>query len=177
DPTPYEDSPLELCYQLAVLPDGGFVCVSRPRYVLRSYVAITDPNGQVIRRGETVENHWFDLSPAGDTITISQRKSIQVIEAVTGKPRFTIDVPGGLCSQAAYTPDGRQLCTVLEDGRIVRWDVATGKKLSDSDPVEESGVLPDHVAVSPDGKRAAWVRAGVLETVDATTGKLLWRPS
>jgi WD40 repeat protein len=61
-------------------------------------------------------------------------------------------LPGYAITAGRFLPDGRQLLTACEDNPVMRWEVATGRRLKDATLKHTGGVRDMDVA--PDGRRA-----------------------
>jgi len=82
----------------------------------------------------------------------------------------------GVVSSVAFSPDGRRLVSVSNDGMAVGtvkiWDGATGKELF---ALKGHDAAVSNVAFSPDGRRMAWgVEDRTVRVCDSATGKELF---
>src|SRR5262249_4877014 len=97
---------------------------------------------------------WFPcFGPDGQLVlTVDDRHSVRVCDAVTGRPRTAaVLAVGGRSPPAALTANGRRVITMTEDGRAQLWDGTTGRMLAGMD--EHRGQVR-HVGFSPDGQLA-----------------------
>jgi RNA polymerase sigma factor (sigma-70 family) len=97
-----------------------------------------------------------------------------VWDAATGKEAPRLDTPGVASPRLAFSPDGKVMASVPQqggDGRL--WDTATGKELR---PLKGMPKWPNAVAFSPDGRLLA-VGAGegprFITLWDVATGRRL----
>lgn len=139
------------------------------------------PKGALVRMGSHRFRHWGGVkslvfTPDGKTIVSGGLNSdICIWDATSGKQRnrMTIDkkYPGDKVLSLAPSPDGRTLASG-HDGRIVLWDMMTGKEMRRFKGVEGEGFCS--VAFSPDGKTLA-SGGGILLEDDSQVGKFsLW---
>jgi RNA polymerase sigma factor (sigma-70 family) len=78
---------------------------------------------------------------------------------------------GGQVTTAAYTPDGKSIASLDEDGHLCFWDAATGqvqRRLRPSNSAYEGRLV-----VRPDGKSVVIFDGHSCRTVDVATGKEL----
>ncbi len=91
----------------------------------------------------------------------------------TGEAVRRMDGPGGSIFAIAFTPDGQQALTAMQDGTLVLWELATG---------EQVRVFTGHqgsvnsVAISEDGRTAlSGALGGAVIYWDLQTGQILQR--
>jgi WD40 repeat protein len=97
-------------------------------------------------------------------------RTIEVWDAANGKEvrKLHNDSGFGLIN-VAFSPDGKQIATVSQNGGLVVWNLADGKEVRRLAGRRNLGV---YVGYSPDGKTlAAASFDGVVQTWDAATGK------
>lgn len=76
---------------------------------------------------------------------------------------------------AAFSPDGKQLATIGDDGTTILWDANTGKELLRLPGTTKPNDLftEQRIAYSPDGKQLAACDNNQLKVYDPASGKLL----
>lgn len=116
------------------------------------------------------------FSPDGKILAGTDRKSISIWEAATGRELWTVDAAGAWIGSLVFSPDGKTLASGgaadknLQAGRLVLWDVATGRALRTIESVKNL----NSVAFSPDGKLVAGGDLGVtVQLWDVATGRPL----
>ncbi len=106
------------------------------------------------------------FSPDGRTLASgSAESSIHLWDVATGKPLLPTAGHQERLTAVAYSPDGRTIFTGAWDRTVRMWDAATGRERKvltagtekDEEPFRMFAV--GHLAVSPDGKLLAVVRA------------------
>jgi WD40 repeat protein len=73
--------------------------------------------------------------------------------------------------RAAFSPDGKRIATADEDGVAYLWDVASGKRLGQTE--RDWNPTINSVAFSRDGKKLATSAYGSIRVWDGTSGKPL----
>lgn len=166
-------------WDVAFLPDGRHVISGGDEQVLRIWDAAT---GEPVREvGSALgEIGRIAVSPTGDRLaTISHRQTdaavpywrgddfIRLWDAKTGKVLRQIRVPPGAShadfasglNALAFTRDGKRLVAGGLDRATRVFDAATGDELR---RIPEAAGIPGRLAVSPDGKRYAFVTATLV---------------
>jgi RNA polymerase sigma factor (sigma-70 family) len=118
----------------------------------------------------------FALSPDGKTIAWTDKTSITLLDAATGKKRASWDGGSG-AYVFAFSPDGKLLASALGSGgkeKAVRlWEVEAGKELLRMEGVETSVRA---LAFSPNGKLLAGQGPATSVVVwEVASGKVLRR--
>jgi WD40 repeat protein len=88
-----------------------------------------------------------------------------------------LDADSGAVTEVVFSPDSRTLASVVFDGTIRMWDVATRKQLGQPLTRKQLGLRSASVAFSPDGKTL--VTGGADNTIrfwDVATRKQLGQP-
>jgi WD40 repeat protein len=83
------------------------------------------------------------------------------------KERATLQGPAATISAVTFAPDGKLLASSSDDGTIILWDVATGKRRA---TLKMAGAAP--LAFSPDGKTLAAGGWPDITLWDVATGKV-----
>src|SRR5205807_5140071 len=98
------------------------------------------------------------LCPDGETVAVEavDHQTVRVRHLPTGAERCVIPVKG---AQLAFTPDGKSLLAIDQNGQAALWDATKGKKLRD---LEGSLANKDFrvVGISKDGKTIAALDGG-----------------
>src|SRR5262249_30975870 len=116
----------------AFTPDGkSLVSTSGPGTKLTVWEV---PSGKVLRQIDGpnpviafVASHA--ISPDGKTLAWSNGPAISLIDLETGKLRNDTPCHTGALREALFSADGREIMTRSTDGRLLRWDPATGKQI------------------------------------------------
>ncbi len=166
--------------------DGGRVAV-----VDFGRLRIVDAKTAAPLKSISLPGHWGDqpeFSPDGNIVAVPLHNTIGLFDANTGERlHHSARTPVGSVGTAAWSPDGLQVITSHDDGRIRVWDTRTGEVVWNESPA------PDLVSGS-DYSRARYVRFthegarviavgnrphpekwqhGFVTIIDATDGKLL----
>jgi WD40 repeat protein/serine/threonine protein kinase len=107
-------------------------------------------------------------SPDGKRLAGASEDGVKLWDAATGQELLTLKAYG---RKVAFSPDGKQLVTGLDEGTLKVWDVSTGQELL---PLKGHSARITGAAFSSDGKRL--VSASQDQTVkvwDAQTGQEL----
>lgn len=119
------------------------------------------------------------LSPDGETVAVvaADRKGVRVRHLPTGADRCSVPASD---ARIQFTPDGKALFTVDDDGKAALWNAATGAKVRDMDGAVVNKDIRI-VGVSKDGRTAAvldggWKSAETLLVWDTATGRRNRRP-
>ena len=98
----------------------------------------------------------------------------RVRDATTGRETLSLQGPVGKILRLTFSPDGRWIATVHEQGGVWLWDGATGEQkrllmqMPDPIPIPWSLIL----AFSPDGRRIALTKFGQpVQVYDVATGQ------
>ncbi len=113
------------------------------------------------------------LSRDGRHVAVSDVTWLRILDAATGQPERTIELPGsGHGGLPAFSPDGT-LVAAPNENAIELFEVSTGRRLHD-DPSTQARYA-NCAAWSPAGDRiVTGHNNGFVRLWDATTGKLLW---
>jgi len=118
---------------------------------------------------------WDLTSPARDQVFTVFELHSKVIFAgspLAGRPLHGLDIS---VESVAFSPDGRTLAGISDDGTLRLWDVATGRSIGR--PFRGLDGPARSVAFSPDGKiLAAGSDDGMVRAWDVATGRPIGRP-
>lgn len=118
----------------------------------------------------------FDFSPDGKRLAVVEKRgSIGLWEAATGIFLRRLPLSGKQFEGAIlrFSPDGNSLIAVVEERKICRIDLATGKVHWQREVLSKGAVFD--FTFSPDGKRLAILsqNAFSFELMDAVNGKII----
>ena len=139
-------------FDIAYSPDG-----SRILSTDRDSALLWTAQGTLLARFEPsrgVLEARFD--PSGQRILILSDTSAQLWSVASRKPLLSLDGHTEGIASAAFSPDGKRIATVGNDGLAFLWDADNGRRLV---AVPKYPVRLSSVAFSPDGKRillTAW---------------------
>jgi len=116
------------------------------------------------------------FSPDSKLIASSQGKTIKLWNVTTGKQLRTFAGQVSELNSIVFSPLGKLLASVNDDGTVKLWEVATGKHLrtfvdpsARNQPIPYSGI---HAAFSPDGRFLASMNSETtFKLWDIATGK------
>jgi WD40 repeat protein len=148
------DSPSPLYYSVFSPDERQFAAMSDKIYI---WDATTGEQLQTIDHRGGLLAYGVD----GILATSNLEGDIQLLDALTGEPRHTLQANAEKISALAFSPDGRLLASGNSDGVIQLWDVRTGAMLraikghegKKRRYPEGAGVLA--LAFSPDGRLLA----------------------
>jgi WD40 repeat protein/DNA-binding SARP family transcriptional activator/class 3 adenylate cyclase/tRNA A-37 threonylcarbamoyl transferase component Bud32 len=121
---------------------------------------------------------WFDLSGAildwssrGVFVSFSYDNdgAIRIRDPESGDVVAAFRGPGATVTSARFSPDGARLATTSRDGRLVVWDVRTGRVVmmaSGHGQARGASFATDGSIVA-----AAWPEAGIVRLFDASNGR------
>jgi WD40 repeat protein len=151
--------------QLVTVGKGGTVCV---------WALPNDPGtrpGPPAEEGPIAEDQLVPVAPR--LLRLGDGTSVQVRRAAAGGPLRRPHGADGVVDEAAFSPDGRRVVVLGNDGAARMWVTATGERAATS--WHQAGVV--YAAFSPDGLRLLTV--GEDRTVrlwDAVSGEVLSPP-
>jgi WD40 repeat protein/transcriptional regulator with XRE-family HTH domain len=95
---------------------------------------------------------------------------------VSSPIRLTLPGHNTRVFSAAFSPDGKQLATIGNDGTTIIWDPNTGQELRRlPGTTKPSDLFTDQrISYSPDGSLLAACDSNQLKVYDPVSGKLLW---
>ena len=111
------------------------------------------------------------LNRANDRAAVISGNRILQWKLPSGEPETTIQLTHGVPYRVAYSPDGRNLATVYDKGKLVIHDTVSGAKRSEFTPTDNA---LHAIAFHPDGKTLAVAGATkIVYILDRASGKLL----
>ncbi len=124
-------------------------------------------------RGDEDEGFGYGaLSRDGRRIAVGDFGRLRILDAATGRPERTIELPGSWGQKPAFSPDGTLVAMPIGNA-VGLFEVSTGRRLHHdaSTPVW----YLDSAAWSPSGDRiVTGHHDGFVRVWDAATGKLIW---
>jgi len=166
-------------------PDVPVFSGDSRRVTLRSIggIEIDGPSTVVVvdvRQGKALckvaaPQHTLALSPDGKLLATASGKAgersapVVLWDVDTGKQVRQLAFAGKGILGVVFSPDGRQLTVLREDGLASFWDVATGKFVKDLQTWASRGIR--ELRYSPDGKLSFFSWTGSLRTWDVATGE------
>jgi WD40 repeat protein len=134
---------------------------------------------KVVGEVEVNSDQFVALSPDGETVAVDavDHASVRLRHLPSAAERSLTVRP----SRFAFTPDGKALVVIDEDGKTALWDVKTTKKVRDLDGAMTHRDV-EIVGVSKDGKTVAaldggWHSLPRIVVWDGATGKRAARPA
>jgi WD40 repeat protein len=155
-------------------------------------VCIDVPTRKIVGEATARGVRSVALAADGETVAIegTDKKSVRIRHLPTGKDLCSIPVQA---SEVSFSPDGKTLFTINEDGRAGLWDAAKGSKVRDLDGVlgSKDFAIRDIwkasknfvvAGISKDGRTVAvldggWHSAPRFVVWNTATGKRLGRPA
>jgi WD40 repeat protein len=140
--------------QAAFSPDGATLATLDNTNVVRLWDART---GKYLRRAER-EVKWrewspfsFTFAPDGRTLYAGLPRVVRAITVADGKAAALPSPPERGLSLDLVSPDGAAAVSAAKDGRLVVWDLKSGKTLAEVDGPEDPGLF----ALAPGNRRLA----------------------
>lgn len=160
------------------MPSVGFCSGDRDKFAVfcqNTAAVVSVSAGKAVRSislGDPDQNPNGAISPDGRLLAVTTTR-LCVWEVATGKKRFEFD-DIALATDAAFSPDGRQLAAWGNEG-VVLYDVRLGTVVRRWVPPGGGGPgAVQTVCFSPDAKRiAVGCRDGTVHLCDAATGETL----
>ena len=119
--------------------DRALAIITRPR----AWATVLDSSTGDSLNSFSLESRSakVDLSAGGDRVLIGDRRSVRIMDVITGVERDRFDLPSSV-SAAAYGVDERFVVAGSADGMVRVWDTATGAEIAafDGGPGPVSGV-------------------------------------
>jgi WD40 repeat protein len=147
---------------LAFSPDGKTLTASdfRNEDQARSRVRVWDVAGAEKQGRQTIDGKSPPAVPSPDGKTVAG--AIDLFAAATGEKTSTLDLGAQrFYGRATFSPDGKKLAALTQEGKVQVWDVATGNNSLTLDGMR--GLAPPQVlAFGPDSRTLAvgeWVAA------------------
>jgi WD40 repeat protein len=114
-----------------------------------------------------------NASPAirGDGLRIASvgaiDRTLRVWDTTTGQPLFACEGHIGMPRAVAFSPDGKRIATVADDGILKLWDGVTGRETM---TLRFPGAILSAVGFSPNGSKLVVIdQQGVAHIRDAGT--------
>jgi RNA polymerase sigma factor (sigma-70 family) len=121
------------------------------------------------RLASNAPTNLLAFAPDGKTLAVVSPKAVRLHAVGAGKEIRTLEADGEI-KGCVFAPDGKTLLAPGQDGRVRRWEAATGKKLPGWKAHEGTHTL----VFAPDGKTVAAVGADEwVRLYQADSGKLL----
>jgi WD40 repeat protein len=182
------------------LPPGALMRLGTVRWRVCANFLSFLPDGKTLVTGERVTNHvfrfWdaatgrdvgvyrptsyvtaFALAPDGKSMALNLRlesKGIAFVSIPDGKQLRRIAEASTYFHYLCFSPDGKKLAGVGDDGVVRVWDAADGKELLREQEEGRDAVLA-RLTFSPDGEKLAVSRRDALRLLEVATGKELFK--
>jgi WD40 repeat protein len=112
------------------------------------------------------------LSPDGRRVAVGDFSRLRILDAATGRPLQTIELPGSWGRRPAFSPDGTLVAKPI-DNTIGLFEVSSGRRLHHDASTPVGSIVS--AAWSPSGDRIVIGHGdGFVRVWDAATGKLIW---
>lgn len=167
--------------RLAFAPDSKLLAIKDSTEVLHFWDVSTGKEAKSIARpvaysSDNPQNIYmpagFAFAPDGKTMAVGYNSDDKVhfVDVESGKPVTAATGPRGAATALGISTDGKVLMVKNEDNIVRRWDLATGRELSQF----SAGSDRSRAAFSPDGKLAAFAFANnTVHIVQANDGKVI----
>ena len=79
---------------------------------------------------KTIQDKALAISPGGKLLAFALDKTVEILDAETGAPLGTREIPVAFCSGLAFSPDGTELAAVLNHNstiQLIAWDLEKGE--------------------------------------------------
>jgi WD40 repeat protein len=127
---------------------------------------------------------WATLAPDSHFLLVARHNLVSLFDLRTKRKVVSVGGEGEKVGSAAFSPDGRSLLIGTLSGKVLLWDVQTGKQRPDLAPIRESetpvsGAISSVQAInsvlfSTDGKRAL-LHGGDVSLWDLSMGREIRR--
>jgi WD40 repeat protein/transcriptional regulator with XRE-family HTH domain len=119
--------------------------------------------------------HSIGTTRAADGTVLPESVEALHRSIVSSPIRLTLTSHKTKVLSAAFSPDGKQLATIGDDGTTLIWDAITGKELLRLPGTTKPSDLytEQRIAYSPDGKLLATCDSNQLKVYDPSSGELL----
>jgi WD40 repeat protein/tRNA A-37 threonylcarbamoyl transferase component Bud32 len=104
------------------------------------------------------------ITPDGRTAATAIGGDVRLWNTATGKPASDLNGEQIAIRAMVFSPDGKSIIALGREGKLLLWDLTTGKLTSKSVP---TGAM----AIAADGKTLAGMSAGQIRLWDAVTGR------
>jgi serine/threonine-protein kinase len=109
----------------------------------------------------------IEFAPAGDVLLAYHHTAALVLDTATGKEKLSIRPSGDMFQNVSLSADGKQLVSTEPDGRLIVWDVGSGREVRQI-------MLPgpvSRVAFAADGRHLATANSnGTIYIARVTSG-------
>lgn len=114
---------------------------------------------------------FLDVSSDGHLVAqTNDAQTLALTDIASGKQLRTI-MPGYQVTQAAFSPDGKQLATASgEQIQVDLWDVASGQKTATFTGFQTAAPVYN-TQWGPDGKTLLWISRELVQPMDIASGK------
>lgn len=161
------DSPVNA---IAFSPDGSQVATASNDRTAQIWNASTGESEMTLRHQRPVRLVRFSPGEDGSEakwLATASGDQARIWSVETGKPVLTLTLARTEANAIRFSPDGTQVATVRDNGKVSVWAIATGQKILSI----KYGTSVRALTFSPDGTQLAIAAAAEAKVFDITAGE------